>query len=231
MTEENPAAAFVRLLQIMARLRGPDGCPWDAEQTSDSLKPYLLEEAYEVLDALDAGSPEAIRDELGDLLLQVIFHAQIFAERQQFCMADVVNAIADKLERRHPHVFANQHCPPEQLAAQWESIKADERTSSTGRGEGPNPRHLPALMGARKVLTAWARQGWPSPVTSDPFPLLQRLVAANQKAEKPNGLRETLGELLLAVVDLGHRLGLDGEEALRQTLKAHAKKLPSRVKK
>jgi MazG family protein len=227
MTERNPAVAFVRLLQIMARLRGPDGCPWDAEQTSNSLKPYLLEEAYEVLDALDAGSPDAIRDELGDLLLQVIFHAQIFAERQQFGIEDVVNAIADKLERRHPHVFADQHCPPEQLAAQWESIKADEQTLSTGRVEWPNPLHLPALIGARKVLTALTRQGWSPPMLSDPFTLLQRLVAADKGEDKPDSLPETLGELLLVVVDLGHRLGLDAEEALRQTLKAHAKKLPS----
>jgi MazG family protein len=225
MKEHDAGTAFVRLLQIMARLRAPGGCPWDAEQTTDSLKPYLLEETYEVLEAIDAGAPDAIRDELGDLLLQVVFHARIFEERQQFDMSDVANAIADKLERRHPHVFADQHCPPEQLAVQWERIKATERTSAMPSSGEVATLHPPALLKARKVLTRLARQASAPPTKMDPRPLLQRLIAADNIQEKPQDLAETLGDFLLASVDLGRRLGLDAEETLRQAIKRCAKSL------
>lgn len=107
MNDERTARALLRLQHILAILRGPRGCPWDARQTTRSLKPYLLEEAYEVLDAIDRGDPEEICGELGDLLLQVVFHAQIFSEQERFDLADVANAINAKLERRHPHVFGD----------------------------------------------------------------------------------------------------------------------------
>lgn len=219
MNETETGAAFMRLLQIMARLRGPEGCPWDAEQTTESLKPYLLEETYEVLEALDHGAPDAIRDELGDLLLQVVFHARIFEERQHFDMHAVVNAIADKLERRHPHVFANQQCPPEQLHAQWERIKAAEGTSAPRKRGESHPWQLPALLGARKALNKCARQSTVPTANIDPQALLKLLVTASKSAEDSAILTRILGDLLLATVDIGRHLGLDAEEALRQAVK------------
>jgi MazG family protein len=218
----NAGAALLRLLQIIARLRGPGGCPWDAEQTTESLKPYLLEEAYEVLEALDAGVPNAVRDELGDLLLQVAFHARIFEELQQFDMSDVANAIADKLERRHPHVFANQPCPAEQLPAQWERIKVTERASNPSKsGESPLER-LPALMMARKTLEKLERQNSAYLTSISPHLLLERLSKALEHQHTSQDLSHVLGDLLLITVDLGRRLRLDAEEALRKAVKRHA---------
>jgi tetrapyrrole methylase family protein / MazG family protein len=223
MSAEDAGAALVRLLGIMARLRGPGGCPWDAEQTPESLKPYLLEETYEVLEALDSGVADAIRDELGDLLLQVVFHARIFEERQQFDMCAVANAISDKLERRHPHVFADQHCPTDQLSAQWERIKATEGGSAMAQGSVGKSWRLPALLGARKDLGKLARQG-PDPLGEiDPQALLTRLATAAESGEKSAVFAETLGDLLLATVEIGRRLDLDAEDALRQSVKRHAK--------
>jgi MazG family protein len=221
MNEHNAGDALLRLLGIMARLRGPGGCPWDAEQTPESLKPYLLEETYEVLEALDSGVPDAIRDELGDLLLQVVFHARIFEERRQFDMCAVITAIADKLERRHPHVFADQHCPPEHLAAQWERIKAAE--GAAAKNNSTTPWRLPALLGASKALSKLARQAATPPTISEPHLLLTRLTKAKKEGEEAETLMELFGDLLLATVDLGRRLDLDGEGALRRAIKRHAK--------
>jgi MazG family protein len=223
MNQHDVGTSLLRLVQIMARLRGPGGCPWDAEQTSESLKPYLLEEAYEVLEALDNGVPEAIRDELGDLLLQVVFHARIFEELQQFDLGDVANAIADKLERRHPHVFADQHCPAEQLDEQWQRIKETEGRSTLCKSKEPLPDRLPALLSARKLLTRLARQKSVTLTSKDPHLLLQQLSAAEQDQQRSASVAESLGDLLLLSVDLGRRLGLDAEEALRQAVKRHAK--------
>src|SRR5438093_5143058 len=128
MAERPPADSFTRLVDIMARLRAPGGCPWDREQTPESLRPYVLEEAYEVLEALDRGEPAAIRDELDDLLLQVVFHAQLAAEAGRFTVADVARAIADKLVRRHPHVFGDvQVRDADEVVHNWTRIKAAER--------------------------------------------------------------------------------------------------------
>jgi MazG family protein len=227
MNQQDTGTAVLRLVQIMARLRGTGGCPWDAEQTTESLKPYLLEEAYEVLEALDNGAPSAIRDELGDLLLQVVFHARIFEELQQFDLGAVANAVADKLERRHPHVFADQHCPAEQLHEQWERIKAAEVTPALAQDKEPLPDRLPALMSARKLLTRLARRPALPQANRDPHLLLQRLSTAEKDQQQSAALTETLGDLLLITVELGRRLDLDAEEALRQAVKRHAKKQAS----
>jgi MazG family protein len=223
MTEHDAGDALVRLLKIMARLRSPGGCPWDAEQTTESLKPYLLEETYEVLEALDQGAPDAIRDELGDLLLQVVFHARIFEELQQFDMRDVVSAIADKMERRHPHVFADQHCPTEHLGAQWERIKAAEGPTTLPKAGEQPPWRMPALLGAQKILTKTERNSSAPAAAIDPQPLLHLLATAENSMEKSGDLAEILGDLLLSTVDLGRRLGLDAEQALRKAIKRHAK--------
>src|SRR5918993_3383191 len=129
-----PAALFDTLLDIMARLRGPGGCPWDREQTPVSLKPFLIEEAYEVLDAIDAGEPRALSEELGDLLFQVVFHARIAEERSEFAMPDVLRGLVDKMVSRHPHVFAAASvATPGEALAQWETLKQREAVTKGGR--------------------------------------------------------------------------------------------------
>src|SRR5436309_16143076 len=151
MADPSVVETFIRLVDIMARLRAPDGCPWDREQPPGTLQPYLLEEAYEVLDALDRGEPAAIRDELGDLLLQVVFHAQLAAEAGRFTIADVARAIADKLVRRHPHVFGDvQVRDADEVIRNWRRIKSEERRA---KGEDHDlfagvPRALPSLLRA-----------------------------------------------------------------------------------
>src|SRR5262245_26204317 len=127
-------ASFARLVEIMATLRGPMGCPWDREQTPDTLKPYLIEETYEVLEALEAKDVSAFKEELGDLLLQIVFHAQLMAEAGAFTIDDVAQAIADKLVRRHPHVFADVKVKDaEEVGQNWAKIKAQEKAGKTDR--------------------------------------------------------------------------------------------------
>ncbi|HXV19386.1 MAG TPA: nucleoside triphosphate pyrophosphohydrolase [Desulfuromonadales bacterium] len=215
--------AFGRLLEIVATLRSPEGCPWDAEQTPESLKPYLLEETYEVLEAIDGGEPSAICDELGDLLLQVIFQARLFEERQAFDVGDVADAIADKLIRRHPHVFAERRQSSiEALDAQWDRIKAREKER---RGEFPTllggvPRHLPALLRARKLSEKASRVGFDWPAVDGIFAKieeeLEEFKDALQHADQ-QAMADELGDLLFSIVNLGRFLNIDAEEALRQT--------------
>lgn len=215
--------AFGRLLGIVATLRSPEGCPWDAKQTPESLKPYLLEETYEVLDAIDGGEPSGICDELGDLLLQVVFQARFFEERQAFDMGDVADAIADKLIRRHPHVFAERRQSSiEALDTQWDRIKAKEKER---RGESPTvlggvPRHLPALLRARKLSEKASRVGFDWPAVDGIFAKieeeLEEFKDAFQHADQ-QAMADELGDLLFAIVNLGRFLNIDAEEALRQT--------------
>ena len=215
MSNEDSPAPFRRLVEIIARLRGVGGCPWDRDQTPESLKPYLLEEAYEVLEALDKGEAPAIRDELGDLLLQIVLQARIFEERGHFSIDDVATTIVEKLVRRHPHVFAaTADLDPAGLDAQWERIKAQERTSLPkvpGETAENLDRHLPALMRARKVAEKAARTGHPVAAGIEATSLVQKKL--RDLGERP--LLPEFGELLLAVVELGRTLRIDAEEALR----------------
>jgi MazG family protein len=215
--------AIARLLEIMATLRAPGGCPWDAEQTPESLKPYLLEETYEVLEAIDRGKPAAIRDELGDLLLQVVFQARLFEERGDFDLADVAEGICDKLVRRHPHVFGKAKTAREDLDAQWERIKAAEKTH---RGEPTTllaevPGQLPALLRAKKVSEKASRVGFDWRETEEVFAKVQEELGEFEEARRHHdrvGMEEELGDLLFSIVNLGRFLGIDAEEALRQTV-------------
>lgn len=221
---DRAAEAWMRLLEIMAVLRSPQGCPWDAEQTPQSLKPYLLEEAYELLEAIDSGDPAHIRDELGDLLLQIVFHTRLFEEQGAFDMADVAGAIADKLVRRHPHVFAGRESGDRHaLNAQWDRIKAEEKI---GRGEtstvlGGIPRHLPALLRARKLTEKASRVGFDWPEVDGVFAKvheeLREFEEAMQQRDQ-SAMADELGDLLFAIVNLGRFLDIDAEEALRQTM-------------
>jgi MazG family protein len=194
-----------RLVEIMAKLRDPEGgCPWDLEQDFASIAPYTLEEAYEVDDAIRRGDMAALRDELGDLLLQVVFHARMAEEAGHFRYADVVDAICDKLVRRHPHVFGDAKV--ESSAAQtesWERIKAAERAEAGRDADAFEevPRALPALARAAKLQRRAARAGRGAAL---PEPPGEKLDAA------------ALGERLFALVALANREGLDPEQALRE---------------
>src|SRR5581483_8995069 len=149
-----PAALFDELLDIMARLRGPGGCPWDREQTRASLKPFLVEETYEVLDAIDAEEPRALAEELGDLLFQVVFHARIGEERGEFAMRDVLQRLIDKMVSRHPHVFGDGAVSsPAEALVQWEALKQREATTSGRRRSILDgvPRAMPSLVRAQRT--------------------------------------------------------------------------------
>src|SRR5262249_43097040 len=154
------AAGFARLVEIMARLRSPEGCPWDREQSFDTIKPYLLEETYEVLDSIDARDWSGLADELGDLLLQVVFFSQMASEASHFDVTDALHAINSKLVRRHPHVFADGDAKtPEEVTRKWDEIKATEKPKPAGLLEGV-PRSQPALVEARQIASRAAGAGF-----------------------------------------------------------------------
>jgi MazG family protein len=227
MKDVSPAAeaeAKLRaLLDIMARLRDPvRGCAWDVEQSHASIAPYAIEEAYEVAEAIETGDMASLRDELGDLLLQVVFHSQMAAERGTFSFADVADSIAGKLIRRHPHIFADagQRDARGQTIA-WEAQKAEER-AARGRAavsalDGVAVT-LPALTRAQKLSARAARVGFDWPKLADLFAKLDEEVAELQ-AEIPSGaperLAEEMGDLLFVMANLCRKLGLDGEATLR----------------
>lgn len=207
------------LLRVMHRLRGPDGCPWDLEQTHASLGRHLLEEAHETLEAIDAGDPDRLRDELGDLLLQVIFHSEMARQEGTFDVDDVAEGIVRKLIRRHPHVFGDVEVgSAAEVLVNWERIKADER------GEHPLddeiPSSLPALARAAKVQRRAAGSGfdWRSleGAVEKVREELAELEAEASGEGAPERIEEELGDLLFAVTALGRRLDLDPETALRK---------------
>jgi nucleoside triphosphate diphosphatase len=220
MTDARVAETFTRLVDVMTRLRRPGGCPWDAEQTPRSLWPHLLEETYEVLDAIEADDPAGLRDELGDLLLQVVFQAEIAAERGQFDVADVAQAIVEKLVRRHPHVFGDVTVSgAAEVVRNWGRIKAEERRAA-GVEQDPFdalPRALPSLARAQKIGDRAAQLGldW----TNVPAVLakvreeLEELEAAVAAGDQTLAERE-LGDLLLALTSVGRHLHVSTEAAL-----------------
>jgi tetrapyrrole methylase family protein/MazG family protein len=193
-------AALGAVYRIAARLRAPEGCPWDREQTHASLRPYLLEEAYEALEALDRGDLAMLRDELGDLLFQIAIHAQLASEAGAFDIADVGRAIGEKLVRRHPHVFAGTSLEGSDLLVQWEQIKRDERADRRSILDGV-PRSLPALFAAERLQERAAR------VKLRP-PRIELLLDIDDP--------EFLGELLFDLVAEARERGFDAETALRE---------------
>ncbi len=215
---------FDRLVEIMARLRGPGGCPWDREQTFDSIKPYTLEETYEVLDAIDRRDWRALAEELGDLILQAVFYAEIAAEQGLFTIADSLDAINAKLVRRHPHVFGGGTAKTaEQVLARWNEIKADEKRE---RGEQPKGlldgvlRNQPALMEAAHLSKKAAAAGFDWPDVGGVFDKMREEIAELEKArrgESPEKIEEEIGDLLFTIVNLARFLGADPEQALRRT--------------
>lgn len=214
-------APIDRLLDIMATLRSENGCPWDREQDLTTLKPYLIEEAYEVLDAIDRGDVNQHKEELGDLLLQVVFQTQITMEDDQFAFDDVVNAISDKLVRRHPHVFGDLAVSgSDEVLSNWDAIKREEKAEA-GKSESvldSVPRALPALMRAHELQKRAARIGFDWPDAADVLPCLDEELAEVKEAiasgDAP-AVAEELGDLLFAVVNFARKKGLRSEELLQ----------------
>ena len=211
----------------MATLRSPDGCPWDKEQTPQTLKPYLVEETYEVLDALEAEDWAELKEELGDLLLQIVFHAQLMAEAGEFTIDDVAQAIADKMTRRHPHVFSDLKVESaEEVSQNWAKIKAQEkRAKKRERGAADQsilagvPKGAPALIQAQRLGEKATRVGFDWPSAGAVFEKVteeyQELAAALATTHTEHQEHE-LGDLLFALTSLARHLDLDAESALRK---------------
>jgi len=215
--------SFDRLIQIMARLRGEGGCPWDREQTHQTLKPYLVEETYEVLDAIDSGDPQSLKSELGDLLLQVVFHAQMADEEGRFNMDDVIDAISEKLIRRHPHVFADSDADTSaKVLDQWEKIKLSEKEHEKRESvlDGV-PRSMPALLRAMRLQRKAGSVGFDWESAEGAFGKMDeelrefRAAFAENDAEK---MEEELGDLLFSLVNVARLIEVDPEDALTKTI-------------
>ena len=221
-----------RLLAIMARLRDPDGgCPWDVEQTFKTIAPYTIEEAYEVAEAIEQNDMAALKDELGDLLLQVVFHARMAEEAGAFDFHQVATAISDKMVRRHPHVFAGERvADAEAQTLAWEDVKAAERTAkAAAKGETAESHSvldgvtvgLPALTRALKLQKRAARVRFDWPGASQVFAKIDEEIAEIKEemdgSAAPARLEDELGDLLFVVVNLARHLKVDPESALRHT--------------
>jgi MazG family protein len=222
---------FEKLVEIMAKLRGPDGCPWDKQQDFNSLKPMLVEEVYEVLEAVENNDSDGLSEELGDLLLHVVFHAQLGKETGQFDIDTVIGKISDKLVRRHPHVFGSETAStPEEVIKNWETIKAQEKAEKLknrtpeqrGLLEGI-PSKLPALHEAHQISSRAARVGFDWPDVNGIFDKLQEEVHELQEVisssggdDKRDRLEDEIGDMFFVIVNIARYLKIDSESALKR---------------
>src|SRR5437763_15512323 len=218
---QSPGAQFERLLEIMSRLRQPGGCPWDREQTRVSLKPFLVEETYEVLEAIESGDPNALQEELGDLLFQVVFHAQIAAERDEFDVAALLTRLADKMVSRHPHVFGEAKVETAGDAlAQWEAIKQREAHQAGRRRSVIDgvPRALPSLLRAQRITSKASRVNFDWPDARAAWTKVEeecREAADALAADDRARLQDELGDVLFSLVNVARLASIDAEEALQ----------------
>jgi MazG family protein len=204
-----------RLRQIVAKLRAPDGCPWDREQTHETLKPHLLEECYELIDAIDDRNDDALLEELGDLLLQVVLHAQMASEEGRFQFDQVADRIADKLVLRHPHVFGEgKLSTSDAVLRQWDAIKRAEKRDRQSMLDGV-PRTLPALARAEKIQTKAARAGFDWPEAQEVLAKIREEIAEIETAADGEQLAEELGDLLFSIVNFARKRKLDAEGLLQ----------------
>jgi tetrapyrrole methylase family protein/MazG family protein len=214
---------FQRLVELMATLRGPSGCPWDRKQTPESLKPFLVEECYEVIDAIEEGAPAKVRDELGDLLFQIIFHARIAEEAGQFTINDVITAIHEKMTRRHPHVFGDDKLSTDkEVLSNWEEIKRKEKGHEDRKSvlEGV-PKELPSLLRAHRLQERAARVGFDWAHLSEALPKLDEEIAEfkeSLRVEDAGKIEEELGDVFFMLVNISRFLGVNPEDALRKTI-------------
>ncbi len=214
LAEAEATQEFARLAQIMARLRGPNGCEWDRAQDFASIAPYTLEEAYEVSDAIARRDLKDLCEELGDLLLQVVFHAQMAAEQGAFTLADVARGICDKMERRHPHIFGDPaSLAASEVKANWEAIKAAEKPRESVLDGIALP--LPALTRAEKIAARAARTGFDWPDAAGPLAKIHEELAELSAAATTQEKHEEAGDLLFAVANYLRKLKIDPEDSLR----------------
>jgi tetrapyrrole methylase family protein/MazG family protein len=210
---------FAELVSVMGRLRSETGCPWDREQTRESLRPFLLEETHEVLEALESGDATAIREELGDLLFQVVFHARLAEERGEFSMGDLLEALVAKMVRRHPHVFANGVIGTSTEAlAQWEAIKQAEAPGPRRSALHGIPRSLPALLRAQRVQHRASRVGFDWQAPHEALEKVREEVTEIDEALRQgatDAISRELGDLLFATVNVARLAGADPEAALQ----------------
>ena len=208
------------IVNIMAKLRAPDGCPWDQKQDHVSLKPYLIEESCEVLDAIDDNNMEELKEELGDVLMNIVFHAQLAAEKNIFDFQDVAQSISEKMIRRHPHVF-DENCDltADEVEAQWQKIKAEEKSHRESILEGI-PRSMPALARSQKLQKRAAKVGfdWPDSKgvlakVHEEFNELEEAVASGQEQD----IEEEFGDLLFSMVNLARHLNIDADHSLNMS--------------
>ena len=210
---------FDTLVDIIARLRGPDGCPWDREQTHTSLREALLEECYEVLEALDEEDAKKLGEELGDLLMQVVLHAQIAAEAREFELGDVIRSISAKLVQRHPHVFGSLKVKDaDEVLMNWEALKKKERGSDTSMLANV-PKQLPALSYSQDVQSRVARVGFDWADIEGVIDKLVEEVREFKQADSQEKRAREFGDLLFTLVNFARRMGIDAESALRETNK------------
>ncbi len=235
---------FDELVLIMKTLHSPGGCPWDREQTHESLKPYLIEEAYEVLDAIDSGSDEHLTEELGDVLLQVVFHTQIASSEGRFTIEDVIGGIIDKLKRRHPHVFGDTAVKDSgEVIKNWEEIKRKEKREKKSGGSVLDglPEMLPALIKARRIQEKVSRVGFDWEKSGDIMLKIEEELAELKDAgarQDKDDIEEEIGDLLFSVANFARFISVCPEDALRKTIDKFQKRfqyiereLPKRGKK
>jgi len=212
-----PGEGFARLVEIMARLRAPGGCPWDREQNFDTIKPYLLEETYEVMDAVDTRDWNGLAEELGDLLLQSVFFAQMASEEGRFDIRDSLDAINSKLIRRHPHVFGDGSAnTADDVKRKWDEIKKTEKPRPQGLLAGV-PRTLPALVEAQQISSRAATAGFDWENVDQVFDKLKEELAELNAAASQDEKEDELGDLLFVIVNIARFLKVDPEQALRRT--------------
>jgi nucleoside triphosphate diphosphatase len=217
----SPGEAFTELVRIMERLRAPGGCPWDREQTRASIKPYLIEEAYEVAEAIEDNNIDELRTELGDLLLQIVFHAEMAREEGLFTIDDVIRAISEKMIRRHPHVFSDTEVKDSaEVLRNWARIKAEERKDHEDRSHVAGvPRAMPALLRAHRLSEKASRVGFDWERASEVLEKVREEVAELEAAVTLADRAEVeaeLGDLLFALTSLGRHLDIQAEDALHR---------------
>lgn len=220
-------ASLGRAAAIMARLRAPNGCPWDLEQTFDSIKRHTLEEVYEVFDAIERRNFADLKDELGDLLLQVLFYAQMASDESRFTLRDVADNLSAKLIRRHPHIFGDVEAEtPDAVLRNWEQIKVEEKKAKAAEEDGPRsllddvPRSMPAMMEATKIGSKAAKVHFDWPDAQGVLAKVDEELAevrAELAANDPERIESEVGDLLFSVVHLARHLKVDPEQALRGT--------------
>ncbi|MHB8173786.1 MAG: nucleoside triphosphate pyrophosphohydrolase [Nitrospirota bacterium] len=214
---------FEDIVDVMAKLRGPGGCPWDREQTHESLKPFLVEETYEVLEAIDEGDPSKVKEELGDLLFQIIFHARLASERGEFSIDDVLMRINEKMRIRHPHVFGDRKLTTSaEVLADWEKIKKAEKGYSERKSilEGV-PKDLPALIRAHRLQDRAARVGFNWEKIQDVAAKLDEEIGEFKQTLKENDparMEDELGDIFFVLVNIARFIGVNPEDALRKTI-------------